>query len=359
MDAISFAVIFGGGLLLSAWLFHTTLARRDIKRSLAWLTLAIGLAAGYILSKGVYVLLRPDVFADLGAGALIEMNHEHFSFIAGCAGAVLGCVFAAQMLKVRVRKALDCFAAPLALGVTFARFAECFLGGRGIDRTAGIIRSVGQYAQGQDLTAAGWTHFFPLTVPNTLVTEDFWSGEILWEQEWVLPISLHLAIFSMVVVLLAVRWRHTCSGTRGVAFERTVVLLCAPVFVLELMRDNISHTILVLVQSEQILCMLAMSACILLAAARSRKSGLGIAVPVILLLAVIGINIALQFGLDDKLTGFVDALPFGDGAKEWMKMHPKDWCYPGIILTDIGMVAMELVLTRRQMRKARHAAKEA
>ena len=124
-------------------------------------------------------------------------------------------------------------------------------------------------------------------------------------------------------------------------------------------QPTIQQSGFVLVQSEQILCMLAMSTCILLAAARSRKGWPGIAVPIVLLLLVIGINIALQFGLDDKLTGLIDALPLGDGAKEWMKMHPKDWCYPGMILTDIGMVIMELVLTRRQMNKTRHAAKEA
>ncbi|MBR5344661.1 MAG: prolipoprotein diacylglyceryl transferase [Clostridia bacterium] len=350
MDAIPFVLIFGGGLLLSAWLFHLILAREGEKRRLAWLTLAIGLVTGYILSKGVYVLFRMDVFADLGLGALTELNHEHLSFVGGCAGFTLGCVLAALAAKVPVRRALDCFAAPLALGVTFARAAECFLGARGLDEAEGVFRSIGRYAQGQDLTEAGWTHFFPLSVPNTSYSEDMW-GDAAWEQEWVLPISLHIAIFSLICVFLAVHWLRKCSGARGVAFERTVVFLCAPVFILELMRDNLSHTIFVLVQMEQILCMAAMTACILLAAVRSRKSWLGIAVPVFLLLLIIGVNAALQFGLDDKLTSFIDALPLGEAAKDWMKIHPKDWCYPGMILTDIGMLVMELILTRRQIRK--------
>ena len=332
METVSYLIILIAGLLLAAWLFHENLARGREKRSLAWLTLLLGTVLGIVLSKGVYVLSRAkEVFSLYGMGALIRLNPEEFSFVGGCAGFVAGCVLASLILRVKIRRGLDLMAGPLALGIAFARAAESFLGQLGL---------------GEDLTDVEWTHFFPMA------TETTYSA---WYSEWSLSVNLHLAILAVVSVMLAIHWLRTCGDVPGVCFERTVVMLCAPLFILELMRA-VSMTILVRVHLEQILVMLAMSACIILAAVRSRRSWVGILIPSLLLLLIIGLNIAFQFGIDGKLNPMLEKLPFSEETLEWIIWeHRVDWCYPGMILTDIGMVVMELVLTRRQMKKARHA----
>ena len=332
MNTVSYLAVFIAGLLMAAWLFHENLARAREKRSLAWLTLLLGTGLGWLLAKGVYVVSRAkEVFTLYGFEALLRLNPEEFSFVGGCAGFVAGCVLASLILRVKIRRGLDLMAAPLALGVAFARAAESFLGQLGL---------------GEDLTDVEWTHFFPMT------TETRYSE---WYSEWSLSVNLQLALLALVCVMLAVHWLRTCGDVPGVCFERTVVMLCAPLFILELMR-SVSMTILVRVHLEQILIMLAMSVCIILAAVRGRRSWAGILIPAILLLLIVGLNIVLQFGIDGKLNPLLEKLPFSEEALDWILWeHRADWCYPGMILTDIGMVVMELVLTRRQMRKTRRA----
>ena len=329
METVSYWIVLGLGLLLSAWLFHLNLARAGEKRLLAWLTLYLGAGFALLLSKAVYVLLRAEeMFSQYGVGAMSRMNPEEFSFVGGCAGFVAACVLLSLILRVRIRRALDLMAAPLALGIAFARAAESFLGLLG---------------QGSDLTDVAWTHFFPMTV------ETRYSD---WYSEWALAVNLHLAVLALICVMLAVRWLHTCGDVRGVCFERTVVMLGFPLFVLELMR-SVSVTVLVRVHTEQILVMIAMSACIILAAVRCRKSWVGILVPSLLLVLVVALNILLQFGVDGKLNPFLEKLPFSEEALDWILWNRADWCFPGMILTDIGLAAMELILTGRQMRRAR------
>ncbi len=323
MQTVPYFAMLLGGLILAALLFHFCLARAKEKRALAWLTLGLGCVLGLLLSKLVFVLFRADeVFSLHGAGALVRFSPEEFSFVAGCAGFVLACILAARIARVGVPRALDLMAAPLALGVAFARAAESFLG---------------QLGQGEDLTDAAWTHFFPL------------SMEYEWPEEWYLPVNLHLAFLALVCAALALFWLRGCGGAPGVCFSRTVVLLCAPLFILELMR-TVSVTILVRVHTEQILCFAVMAACIMTAAVRVRRSVWGIVVPALLLALVLGLNVALQFGADGKLNSFIESLPLSEGVIAWMTGRTWDWCYPAMILTDIGLVWMEMHLTRRQLK---------
>lgn len=332
METVSYLLILVVGILLAAWGYHLNLGRLERalpRRALAWLTLLLGSVLAFVLSKLVYVAFRQEVFSLHGAAGLIRMNPEEFSFVGGCLGFVLGGILAARILRVRVFVALDRMAAPLALGIAFARAAESFLGMLG---------------QGADPIDAEWTHFFPMTVENVYSA---------WYSEWVLAINLHLAFLALVCVFLALTWQRKCADIPGVCFGRTVTLLCAPLFILELMRA-VSVTIFVRVHSEQILCFAVMAACIMAAAVRSRKSAWGIMVPAVLLVLVLGLNVALQFGADGKLNPFVERLPFSEDARDWMLNHLSDWCYPGMILSDIGLVALELVLTRRQLRRSDH-----
>ena len=327
METVSYILILAVGLLLAAWLFHLSLARTGQKRILAWMTLPLGAVLGFVLAKGIYVLFHlEEVFSLYGAGGLIRMNPEEFSFVGGCGGFVLACVLSARLLRMKTLRALDCFAGPLALGVAFARGAESFLGNLG---------------HGEDLTEVEWTHFFPMS------TEVSFGPTY---SEWYMAVNLHLALLALLCVLMAVGWLRTREDTPGVCFGRTLVMLCAPLFILELMRA-VSVTILVRVHVEQILCFAVMAACILTAAVRVRRSAAGIVAPALLLVLVIGLNIALQFGVDGKLDGLVNILPISEGAREWMIQRPADWCYPLMILTDMGLVAMELVLTRRRSRQ--------
>ncbi len=325
METVSFFLILGIGLLLAAWLFHLNLSRAEQKRTVAWLTLGLGLVLGPLAAKLVYVLFRADeVFSLYGPGALIRLNPEEFSFMGGCAGFVSACILAALLRGVRVHRALDLMAGPLALGVAFARAAESFLGLMG---------------QGEDLTDAAWTHFFPLAM------------EYEYPDEWYLAVNLQLALLAVVTVLLAVHWLRSCEAAPGVCFGRTLVALCAPLFILELMRA-VSVTILVRVHTEQILCFAVMAACIMTAAVRVRRSAWGIWGPVLLLVLILGLNVALPFGADGKMNPFLEGLPFPEDTVNWLVWHRWDWCYPAMILTDIGLICMEMRLTRRRLRMA-------
>ncbi len=228
-------------------LFHLRLSRRKLSALAAWITLPMGAVLAVVMAKAGFLLFKAEEqFGLFGAGALIRIHQETFCFVTGCIGYVLAVLMAAYILKLPRPDVLDCFAPAGCLIIAGVRFGEIWLGEFGL----GELTTFGfpYIEDGSPLT------FFPLSVKNE------WG-------EWWLAVCTLEALAALICMAYAFSIRNRRPGMR---FHRTVFLLCAFQFVLELMRAN--AMIFFFVHVEQVLCALIMITLIIQAGIRYAKS---------------------------------------------------------------------------------------
>ena len=292
------------GLLLASALFHLSLRKRKLPVSVAWLGLLFGTVLSLVFAKAGYLIFKAEEqFGLYGIEALIRTHRETFCFVTGCIGYVIGVLLAVRIMKQRLPAALDSFAPAFCLMIAGVRFGEIWLGEFGLG----------------ELTMFGFPYiedgspfaFFPLALKNE------------WDEWWLAVCTLEAAA-ALVCMVYSLIIRNRRPGLR---FHRTVFLLCAFQFVLELTRAV--AMIFFFVHVEQVLCALVMIALIIQAGIRYRRTKRKTPVwAYILSFLCLLVNGLAQFALDKPYKFCEDA---------WFLENVGPVCLGCFILTTIGL----------------------
>ena len=292
------------GLLLGTLFFHLCLRKKKLSSAAAWLGLLLGTALAAILAKAGYLVFNlEEQFGLYGIGALIRTKPESFCFVTGGVGYVLGVVLAARILKQPRAEVLDCFAAAGCLIVACIRFGELWLGEFGL----GELNTFGfPYIEDGSFAA-----FFPLSVKNA------------WDEWWLAICTLEtLAALAAMIYALLIRCKRP-----GLRFQRTVFLLCACQFVLELTRSV--SLIFFFVHVEQVFCALIMLGLIIHAGILYRHlKGKQPVWAYILFFLCLLVNGLAQYALDK---------PYKFSDTEWFSEHVGPICLACYLVTAVGL----------------------
>lgn len=217
------------GALVCTALYAFLLSRGQKKNAVitALLTLLLGSVLGVICSRLLYCVTQIQTVISQGwLRSLLDTGLETWSFFGSAAGVLLGSVLAAKITRCPLAEALEAFAAPAALMIALARFAEYFLGEE-------WMIGLGAYVEEEC-----W-FFFPATVANE------------WGDHYV-------AVFFIEGVFALIAFAASLTVYRKDRFVRTLFLLCLPqIFCESMLTVSLTWTE-IFVHIEQLLCMLVM-----------------------------------------------------------------------------------------------------
>ncbi|MBQ6177787.1 MAG: hypothetical protein IJK29_11655 [Bacteroidales bacterium] len=307
----------------AALLYQILLRRRGLRGAIAWITLGLGLPAGFLCAKLGFLLSEVDrlffgSFDTLWTDA-ISLSLSTFSFAGACVGLALAAFAAAKIMRRSAAEVLDVFAAPFCAAIAGVRLAESFL----------TAFNVG------DVVEAPWLRFFPVAAPNS------WG-------EWELTLWALCAVAALVclgISLLPV-WQRT---GKGLCFECTAYLLCALQLLPELARVDPIKLSQYFVRTEQVICAGVMLFLLIRGCIAVRRRGVGgfraVALPLILFAVCAGVHITMQFMLD-KPYKFFGGLP--QETQNWCYEHLMALCWIPMVLATAGMILLFLMQLRRR-----------
>ena len=262
----SYLLFMSGSALIAAGA-HFLLAKNLKKRGLLTaITFVFGAVLGVLCAKLSYCLIAlGEVLTDGLAESLFTDSMECMSFLGGAAGVVLGAVLAAKSTGNRVMPALNAWAPAGALLAALARFAE------GLAGTVNVGRIIEDEAY----------QFFPLAVGV-----DFWGYT-----EWYLAVFMFSGLACLAAAVFSLK------AFRDRRFLRTLFYLCLPQILFESLRNYNRLTWTQFVRAEQLLCMIAVEAVLLLYGVWQRRGLRGFA-PALTGLGCAGLFVAVEFALD-------------------------------------------------------------
>ncbi len=262
----SYLFFMSGSALITSGA-HFLLAKNMKKRGLlAAFTLVFGSVLGVLCARLSYCLIAlRDVLSDGFAESLFSDSMECMSFLGGAAGVILGAALAAKCTGNRVIPALNAYAPAGALMAALARFAE------GLAGTVNVGRIIEDEA----------CQFFPLALGV-----DFYGYT-----EW------HLAVFMFSGLACLAAAVISFKAIRDRRFLRTLFYLCLPQILFESLRNYNRLTWTQFVRAEQLLCMIAVEAVLLLYGLWQHR-GLKGFVPALTGLCCAGLFVAIEFALD-------------------------------------------------------------
>lgn len=229
MSVTPYAVCIAGGALLSVLLL-LYLGKKHLGDDSAWSLAALTLPLALIGARAFYILARipntPEVLADAP-----YLWHGGFALWGAVGGAVLAAFLVSRSRKHSFASLLDLMAAPAALMICVARFAEAFSG----------------EGHGPALENEAFC-FFPLCVWNEM-----------WE-EWELAVFIFEGIAALVILILMLLYKPSRPGDGARKF---LILYGACQVLLEsLRRDNFLRWLFVRVsQLTAVIIMLLMIIC--------------------------------------------------------------------------------------------------
>ena len=274
-----YAVTVLTGLVLCLIWFALTLKRRGMRAILALPCGGLGILAGYLCAKLVYLAFNfGPMFGAYGGAALFRLEPEEFSFMGGGAGFCLGVWLGARVMGERPSLVLDAFAAPGCLLAAALRFAEIFAGN-------GEIALADLYTVGLPEIEEGTVFaFFPASLQDPYGM-------------WHFAVSTLTALCALLIALHTVLRARRFAAVPGLSFERAAFLLSAVQLYLELTR--LVSLIFFFVHVEQVLAALIMLFLMIHACRRVRRMGGGFPVwPLAGTVLCIAVNGVTQYLMD-------------------------------------------------------------
>lgn len=200
--ALLLVCAFAAGLLLMCVNQRKAGLRPDTTEIFALLALPLGLVGARVF----YALARLPLYMEIGLGNVLRLWDGGFALWGAVGGAVIAAILAAKITKQSAVKLLDAMAAPAALTIAIARFAE-FASGEGI----------GLEVENELL------QFFPLAV---------FDPE--WEV-WFFAIFMAEGIAALIICVL-LQWKNfPRTGDKAKLF---LVLYCSAQILLESLRRD-------------------------------------------------------------------------------------------------------------------------
>ncbi len=266
--ALLLVCAFAAGLLLMCVNQRKAGLRTDTTEIFALLALPLGLVGARVF----YVLARLPLYMEIGLGNVLRLWDGGFALWGAVGGAVVAAILTAKITKQSAVKLLDALAAPAALTIAIARFAE-FASGEGI----------GLEVESELL------QFFPLAV---------FDPE--WEV-WFFAIFMVEGIAALIICAL-LQWKNfPRTGDKAKLF---FVLYCSVQILLEsLRRDQFLRWLFVRV--SQLTAVLVLGGLMfyalykwLKAAKASRMAVKSLVINWVIFLLGVGICIAMEFAVD-------------------------------------------------------------
>ena len=266
--ALLLVCAFAAGLLL-LWVNQRKAGlRSDTTEIFALLALPLGL----VCARLFYCLARLPLYMEIGLSNVLRLWDGGFALWGAVGGAVIAAILAAKITKQSAVKLLDAMAAPAALTIAMARFAE-FASGEGI----------GLEVENELL------QFFPLAV---------FDPE--WEV-WFFAIFMAEGIAALIICAL-LQWKNfSRTGDKAKLF---LVLYCSAQILLEsLRRDQFLRWLFVRV--SQLTAVLVLGGLMFYALYKWLKAAKEHRMPVkplvinwVIFLLGVGICIAMEFAVD-------------------------------------------------------------
>ena len=327
-DDWRYGVTILAGLLLSLAWFALALKKRGRRAMLALPCGALGVLAGYLCAKLIYLAFNfGPAFGMYGGQALFSLVPEEFSFVGGSMGFCLGVWLGARVMGEDTASTLDTFAAPGCLLVAFFRFAEIFAG-------QGEIGLADMYTVGlPEIEDGSILAFFPASLQDPYGM-------------WHFAISTLVALCALLIMLHTILRARHFAPIAGLSFERAAFLLCAVQLFLELPR--LVSLIFFFVHVEQVLVALIMLFLMIRASLRlKRMSGKFPVWPLACLILCIAVNGVTQY-LMDKPWKFEHLMP--EGVFLWVNDNLTAFGNLVMLATAVAMPLLHAWVIRRTLR---------
>lgn len=259
---------FAAGLLL----LHMNQRKAGLAADTAEIFALLALPLGLVGARVFYVLARLPLYMEIGLGNVLRLWDGGFALWGAVGGAVVAAILTAKITKQSAVKLLDALAAPAALTIAIARFAE-FASGEGI----------GLEVESELL------QFFPLAV---------FDAE--WEV-WFYAIFMAEGVAALIICAL-LQWKaFPRTGDKAKLF---FVLYCSVQILLEsLRRDQFLRWLFVRV--SQLTAVLVLGGLMFYALYKWAKAAKEHRMPVkplvinwVIFLLGVGICIAMEFAVD-------------------------------------------------------------
>ena len=271
------------GAAASTALFSVLLKRRRMNEFSAGLALILAAALGFFCAKIGYFLLQLDKMnSRYGLEGLLRIPaYQEYSFVCGCAGAVLGVLLTAKLTRQPTGRYLDAFAPCGALMAAVARGAEFFL------------PDVNLSSEEVELELF---QRLPFAVSNEY-------------EEWYFALFFAAAALALAVFVFALI-RKKERSVPGLLMERTAFYLSLPLILLESMRNGANCWGFVRV--EQVLCAVVLFLLLFFGCLKSKeKNVLRRFAPALIDLCCVGALVFVEFNMD---RGYVPLSYFGNYA---------------------------------------------
>ncbi|MCR4885388.1 MAG: prolipoprotein diacylglyceryl transferase [Clostridiales bacterium] len=297
----SYVLWMADSVLICAAMHYCLAAGLKRRGLLSAVTCVLSAALGIALARLAYCLIQINYVVYDGFWETVWSGDlSCTSYYGGVAGAVLGAWLAALLTGNRPMEALNAWAPAGALMAAQARFAEYFLG---------TLRA-GGYLEDPAV------QFFPLAIGNE------WG-------EWYLAVFMLAGLAYLAVFFLSLlRFRKS-------RFLRTLFYLCLLQIILESLRNQ-SLIWSEFVRAEQLLCMVAVEAVLILLSVRVMKKGVPFGrafLPAFAGLLCAGLFVAVEFTVGGKVLATVPGITY--------------YAY-GVMLLGLGVLAaLEALWTRK------------
>ena len=269
LNVTPYAACIAVGALLSVLLL-LSLGKKRFRDDSAWLLAVLALPLGLIGARVFYILARvpntPEVLADAP-----YLWHGGFALWGAVGGSVLAAFLVSRKRKQSFASLLDLMAAPAALMICIARFAEFFSG----------------EGHGPALEKETFC-FFPLCIWNEM-----------WEQ-WELAVFVFEGIAALVILILMLLYKPSRPGDRA---RRFLILYGTCQVLLEsLRRDNFLRWLFVRVsQLTAVIIMLLMIICAIIRWVKAHTKAMPknkLVLYTVLFFLFVGGCIAIEFAVD-------------------------------------------------------------
>lgn len=275
MTVTPYAACIAGAALLSLILLLLT-GNRKLKGDSVFYLAVLVLPLALLGARLFYVAARYPNWYNMeieakGLGVIFNFTEGGFALWGAFGGAALAAVIVAKATNQKVGNLLDVMAAPAALMIALARFAEYFSGeGRGAEIE----------------NEAFW--FFPIAMYDD------------WFEVWNMAVFIFEGVAALVILCLVLRYKGKQSGDKARLFT---VLYCSVQVLLEsLRRDNFLRWFLVRV--SQLTAVIVLGVMIIVALVNWKKREGKPAFPkhsvllFVVFLLIVGVCVAIEFGVD-------------------------------------------------------------
>ena len=268
---------------------------------LSAVTCVLSTALGVVFARLIYCLIQINYVVYDGFWETVWSGDlSYTSYYGGVAGAILGAWLGAVITGNKPMEALNAWAPAGALMAAQARFAEYFLG---------TLRA-GGYLEDPAV------QFFPLAIGNE------WG-------EWYLAVFMLAGLAYLAVFFLSLlRFQKN-------RFLRTLFYLCLLQIILESLRNQ-SLIWSEFVRAEQLICMVAVEAILILLGVRLKKKGAAFGrafLPAFVGLLCAGLFVAVEFTVGGKLLATVPGITY--------------YAYGVMLLGLAALGALEALWTRK------------